>query len=356
MKIAMGMQVKQGPYGGGNQFGNALVGYLKENQVEVVFNLEDKDIDLILMTDPRRELGSVAFGPIEIERYLRKINSKALVVHRINECDERKNTKTMNGLLFNANKTADCTVYVGGWLIDLMKGKGLKFSEEHKVIHNGADNKIFYYERKQLPVNGKIKIVTHHWSANYMKGWDIYQFIDDQLTNDPGLSNKFEFHYIGNVPGHIKTNNIIYHPPCSGKELAEKLHQCHIYLTASICEPGSMHNVEGAACGLPLVFRKSGALPEYCNGYGTSFDGKEDVIDALKSLVTDYSEFSDKLKSYNNDSLKMSDSYYRLFVDLINRKNEILEKRPAGFFGLPKALFYNLYFNTIRIIRRLGFN
>ena len=32
-----------------------------------------------------------------------------------------------------------------------------------------------------------------------------------------------------------------------------------------------MHHIEGALSGLPLIFRKSGALPEYCSDYGIEF-------------------------------------------------------------------------------------
>ena len=34
-----------------------------------------------------------------------------------------------------------------------------------------------------------------------------------------------------------------------------------------------MHHIEGALCGLPILFRNSGSLPEYCKKYGVSFDG-----------------------------------------------------------------------------------
>ena len=41
---------------------------------------------------------------------------KTVVVHRINECDERKNTDYVNKSLIKANKVADHTVFVSSWL------------------------------------------------------------------------------------------------------------------------------------------------------------------------------------------------------------------------------------------------
>ena len=48
----------------------------------------------------------------------------------------------------------------------------------------------------------KVKLVTHHWSSNWNKGFDTYKRIDE-LINDEYWSNKIEFTYIGNVPKNL---------------------------------------------------------------------------------------------------------------------------------------------------------
>ena len=57
MKICIGSNIVDGLGGGGNLFLKNLKNYLIENNIEVVFNLDDKDIDLILFTDPRSTFG-----------------------------------------------------------------------------------------------------------------------------------------------------------------------------------------------------------------------------------------------------------------------------------------------------------
>ena len=42
-----------------------------------------------------------------------------------------------------------------------------------------------------------------------------------------------------------------------------------------------MHHIEGILCGLPIIYRESGALPEYCKKYGISFKN-EKFLPALK--------------------------------------------------------------------------
>ena len=53
MKVSIGTNVKDGPWGGGNLFAINLTNYLKEYNHEVVYNLDDNDIDIILLTEPR---------------------------------------------------------------------------------------------------------------------------------------------------------------------------------------------------------------------------------------------------------------------------------------------------------------
>ena len=93
MKVSIGTNIKDGPWGGGNLFAINLKNHLHSKGFEVVNNLDDDDIDIILITEPRRTSESSAFTHIDVQKYLKFINSETLVMHRINECDERKNTK-----------------------------------------------------------------------------------------------------------------------------------------------------------------------------------------------------------------------------------------------------------------------
>ena len=45
---------------------------------------------LYTTTEPRKTPESSAFTHIDVKKYLDYVNDKTIVVHRINECDERK--------------------------------------------------------------------------------------------------------------------------------------------------------------------------------------------------------------------------------------------------------------------------
>ena len=111
-----------------------LSNFLINNGHDVIYDLGDKDIDLILLTDPRsRKESSSTFNHQDIESYKKYINQNVSVVQRINECDERKNTTGTNQIYLEASNTADHVIFVSSWLRDLyLKMKTLQYLIEIK--------------------------------------------------------------------------------------------------------------------------------------------------------------------------------------------------------------------------------
>lgn len=336
MKISIGYHLQDGPWGGGNQFAKSLAKSLRSEGHEVVYSLSDHDIDLILLTEVRGRSPSGAFNAGSILRYLQFKNAKALVVHRINECDERKGTNHMNHLLARANYVSDHTVFIASWL------RKLKLWREESpcsVILNGADRTIFKPNKNfSWSLGEPLKLVTHHWGGNRQKGADIYERIDEFLAM-PAWKEKIEFTYIGNVPDGCNLSNTRVLPPLNGSELARELASNHVYVTGSINEPAGMHHIEGALCGLPIIYRNSGALPEYCNGFGIKFEGLGDVEVALKSMYSEYDHWLREIGNYPHTSDRMCERYMELFSSILSRREEILLKR--GLWRSPWAFLRN---------------
>ena len=57
-------------------------------------------------TDPRSKLILPSYNHVDIKRYKKFVNPNVVVIQRINECDERKETKNINNLYLEA-KVAD---------------------------------------------------------------------------------------------------------------------------------------------------------------------------------------------------------------------------------------------------------
>jgi glycosyltransferase involved in cell wall biosynthesis len=345
MKISIGSKIIQGPWGGGNLFAINLSNYLKSNGHCVTYDLSDPDIDLILLTDPRsRSESSSTFNHIEIEKYKKYVNPNVAVVQRINECDERKNTNNINKFYLDASESADHVVFVSSWLRNIYTNIGMN-KDKTSVILAGANKKIFNsFDSSLWNKKTPIKIVTHHWSAHMNKGFEIYQQIDNMLSNEK-WKNKIEFTYIGNLNEKYKFNNTKCVKPLAGLALSNELKKHHIYVTASINEPSGNHHIEAAQCGLPILYKESGGIPEYCKDYGVGF--VNDFEPKLDFLISNYEIYKAKLKQYPFNSDKMCDEFYHLFEVLIEKKKLDRKTFKRGIVG-NIILLRNKIINKIR--------
>jgi hypothetical protein len=333
VKIAVNTRPVDGPWGGGNRFVRALEQAARSRGHEVVNDLAP-DVDLALMIDPRARNPQLTFTPGRLQQHLRS-HPRTIVVHRINECDERKGTHTINWRLRLANHVADHTVFIASWLKELAVWRR---TTPFSVILNGADEAIFRRDSARL-WDGRepLRIVTHHWGGHVKKGWDVYGRLD-ALMGEPRWRGRLAFTSIGNAPAGIATRHVEMIRPLDGDALAAALAAGHVYITASVNEPAGMHHVEGALIGLPLLFRRSGALPEYCTGYGEAFDGPDDFEPALARMAERYSDWKTAVGRYPNTAARMTAQYLDLFERLDAERDAILTARETRRDWLASAL------------------
>lgn len=322
MKVAINTRPLDGPWGGGNRFVKTLAAALEGKGHKAVFELEP-DADIVVMIDPRSRNPQLSFTPAQMFDHVGR-HPQTIVVHRINECDERKGTKTMNFRLRIANYVADHTIFIASWLKDL--GVWRRETPSSTIL-NGADEETFVpRSAARWDGTGPLKLVTHHWGAHGNKGWDVYGLIDRVMGEDPWRS-KVELTFIGNAPAGASYRNIRFLAPLDGRPLAEALAEHHAYVSASINEPAGMHHVEGCLLGLPILYRKSGALPEYCAPYGVGFDGPADFPAALTQLRADYSRLRAAVDTYPNTATRMATDYLALLERLYAGRAETARYR-----------------------------
>ena len=53
-------------------------------------------------------------------------------------------------------------------------------------------------------------------------------------------------------------------------------------------------------CGLPILYRESGGIPEYCRNYGVSFD--DDLVTSLSEIISNYEIYKNEILNYPNNS------------------------------------------------------
>ena len=111
--VAFNMRPVSGPWGGSSVYVHQMQRFLEFKGYKVVYDLRP-GIDVIVIMDPRDDLQFKAFGLGDIEAYKSKYPS-VRVLHRINECDERKGTDFMDEALKVGNGLADATILNAVW-------------------------------------------------------------------------------------------------------------------------------------------------------------------------------------------------------------------------------------------------
>jgi hypothetical protein len=310
MKVYFNRIPRHSPYGGGTSFVTNMIKYLEDRGVGIAKSLNEGDITHIFMIDPRPEFGNDSIN--EIARY-KHFSPGTKVLHRVNECDKRKNTQGMDDLLLKSNQVADETVFISEWLKGYFVEIG--FSKSCHVINNGCDTTVFYPPATKRPLIGPYKLVTHHWADNWYKGFDAYIMIDELL--DTKLKGVIEFTYVGRYwQGYTPKNTKIVQP-LYGKELADELRKHDVYVTASRWEPHGMHHRESKAVGLPILFHKEGgAIPDMCKNYGIQFEDENTFISALHNLIGDYFSYRSKIDYKELSSDRCCAEYYEILKNM----------------------------------------
>lgn len=274
-KLLMNRKPVNGPWGGGNLFVKAIVENAEKHGWEVVHKMQ-LGLDAILMVDPRYD--ELGISANEIAAY-KKQWKDVRVIHRVNECDARKGTSDMDNMLRACSSFTDATVFVSNWMKEYHQN-GWK-TEEQYVVYNGVNSEHFYpldedvqYYKKNLykALKVPVKLVAHHWSNNKMKGFDIYEQLDEWVGKNAG----YEFIYIGRHNGTFKNATIIN--PLFGRALGKELALGDVYVSASRWDPGPNHIIEALACEIPTFVHKDG-------GGAVEFAGENAVYSSFEDLV-----------------------------------------------------------------------
>ncbi len=310
--VAINLKPRSGSWGGANQWTSQLSRWLCYHGWEVCYDLK-KVPDVIVMTHTGLAAGT-SFGAEDVA-VLKKQHPRIPCLHRINDNDLRKESSQMDAFLAESNRVADHTVFVSKWLRDHHGARWFDLSTPHSVITPGADLRFFHPLGTSLPTSEEpLRLVTHHWSDNWNKGFDIYQQIDEWIFKTD--ARNFELWVIGRWPKEIKWKSARTFPPASGAKLAELLRQCHGYISASRYEPGAMHVAEGLQCGLPLLYHPdTGGTVEQGVRYGMEI--KNDLYETLHHFSKQLPTLRATLLADPPSGSKMSLEYLHLLQRMI---------------------------------------
>ncbi len=306
-KIFINYEPINGPYGGGNQFVINLVEFIKINfsNIIITFNLED-DIDIYFIIDIRKgSYKKYAFN--EIVNHKKHINKKSdrKIVYRINDCDLTRENKSLEKLIIDNQSNIDYWVFNSDFILEYYKNFVKNNFNNYKIIYNTANSK-FFYPIDKIFNKEKIIIVTHHWSDNINKGYEIYH----KLYEYSKTVTNIEFRFVGRKFNDQFVSDIKVYGPYKEMELGNCLREADLYITASIYDACPMHVLEGISCGLPILYLDHiGGAKDICemadSKIGESFIDFNDLIKKINIIADNYEFYKknikDNLKLYNSD-------------------------------------------------------
>jgi glycosyltransferase involved in cell wall biosynthesis len=271
------------PWGGGAHFVNAMYDFQNKYDLTLEKPAFDLSPDVVYIAGLDREDDHFSAEQIITYKEMVSTKKKVKVIFRVNENDARKGTHNVDERVKVVAEHSDVVVFVSKWLKDYYVDKGIK-CKNSCVIINGVDKEIFQPRPKIK--NGKINIVAHHWSNNRLKGFDIYEQLDEFVGKN---SEKYTFTYIGRHNFSFKNTKVV--SPLFAKTLGDELATYNAYISASRFDPGPNHILEALSCNIPTYVHKDG-------GGCVEFAGPDYTFSSLD-------EFLYKLE---NQNLKMNDT------------------------------------------------
>ncbi len=323
MKINFIFDIIDTPRGGGNQFLKSLKKYfIKNDQYTDDANLAD-----VYLFNSYQYIE-------ETIRIKHKFPDK-LFIHRIdgpmrlyNKPGDKRDQITNY-----ANKyLADATIFQSTWSKRKNLESGLIKNRFEKIIINAPDQEIFNPKgKKPFSSDRKISIVSTSWSANPMKGFDVYQWMDLNLD-----FSKYEMRFIGNSP--LKFANVRIIPPLTSHDLADELKSSDIFITGSKNDPCSNSLIEAMHCRLPVIALNSGGHPEITRNGGELFNTTEEIPDLLERIVNNYKQYQNQI---DLPTIETVGKHYADFImEILTRKSHSKSLPSFVYFRIYPAKFF----------------
>lgn len=275
---------KHEAWGGGAHFITDLYSYLRDKGYQITFDLRDNP-DLVFVFDPRPEAPTFA-GIDQIIQYKNSTNCRVLL--RINDTDSARplDLPWRDAAFLKSAAVADHVIFISRWVKDYHEKNGL-FAKKFSIIHNGCNEAFFYKKASSSFLSHPVRLVTHHWSTNLMKGFDVYETLAKSLA-----PSEYSFTFVGRWNEKYSFDNVTVLPPLYGEELGSELRRHDIYVTASKFEACGMHHIEAASCGLPVVYHKNGGgICEIAKHHGEEFESIEECIEAIRKIKANYERY-----------------------------------------------------------------
>ena len=300
MKIYFNRRPVQGPWGGGSKILSSIITECLNRQYQLFFEDEintNINFDIMFCIDPRPS-PLVDFGMLLRKKFMQP-NVK--LIQRVGDLGTHGKPEFFE-LIKASTQRSDILIFPSNWAKDYLNSQ-----KKYYIIQN-APLKEFIIDKKNNFNEDSLNIVSHHWSDNKFKGFDIYKQLNEYCKDE------LKFTFIGRKPVDLEIKNYI--PPQDVKGLISELPKHDVYITASKYEAGANHVLEAMALGLPVLYHKDGgSINEYCKDFGIQYENFEELIYILENKKELLQNIANNM-SYTRSSIDMAKEYVDLFETL----------------------------------------
>ncbi len=281
MKIHIATKIKDGAWGGGNQFLKALRGEL----VKQDYYLESISGAEAVIFNSYQDLAQL------IKYYFTKGRGK--IIYRLGpvfHLHRGSKWKLIDwAVILGANLFVDLIVFQSEWSYRQALSLGLNRRKKYVIISNAVDNSIFFKNKDKI-TSAKINLIYTSWSTNKNKGFAFLEYLDENLD-----FTKFNLKFIGNSPLAFK--NIEMLKPLPSADLAKELRNSDLFISPAKDDACSNAILEALACGLPVVALDSGSNRELIGLAGVSFTDNTTLTAGIETVANNLDFYRSKIST-----------------------------------------------------------
>lgn len=263
------------PYGGSNQFLNALRDELRSRGLHVSDGAVGRKTRACLLHSYL----------VDVEDVRARLHDGLRVVHRVDGpvamyrgADDGSDEKIVE---IN-HEFAQATIFQSRWSLDAHREAGIELREP-VVITNAVDPRVFFAP-PPTSLGARVRLIATSWSDNPNKGGETLQWL--ARTLDP---ERYSLTFVGRVQTDLVPARVV--PPLDSEGVAALLREHDVYVAPSRNDPCSNALLEALACGLPVLYLRSGGHPELVGDAGLGYDDRDEIPGLLHRLVAEYEEF-----------------------------------------------------------------
>ena len=278
--VAFGHRFRPPPYGGSNQFLLALRRELERRGYRVGEERVGRRTRACLLNAHAFDARAIRRGLHTGCRVVHRIDGPLLLYRGFDDgTDER--IRELN------RELAYATVAQSRYSLDAYAERGFELVAP-TVIPNAVDPELFHPAPCSRLLQGaagrrRVRLVCTSWSDNPNKRAVVFGRLAERL--DP---ERFECTFAGRSPVPLPAVRVL--PPLGSRRLGELLREQDVFVAPSVNDPASNAVLEALACGLPVLYARSGGHPELVGDAGLGFDDPEELPGLLERLLGEHEE------------------------------------------------------------------